>query len=106
MLKGVVSKNQGCPFPVPPVPLSPPSSSLFPLRHIATTPMINKSLHGLAPQYFVDDLRYVTDIPDDETTTTAISKLFPRTRLVTVGDRTFSAAAGIEVVEQFTARCH
>ena len=60
----------------------------------ATLPRFYKSLHGLAPQYHVDDLRYVTDIPGRRRLRPASSFQLevPRTRLLTVGDRTFSAA--------------
>jgi len=54
--------------------------------------LINKSLHSLAPKYLVDDLRYRHS---RQTTTRSASSFqleVPRTGLVTVGDRTFSAA--------------
>ena len=56
--------------------------------------LIYRSLRGLAPQYLVDDLRCVTDIPGRRRLRSASSFQLeiPRTRLVTVGDRTFSAA--------------
>jgi len=56
--------------------------------------LIYKSLHSIAPQYLVDDLRYVNDIPGRRRLRSASSFQLeiPRTRLVTVGDRTFSAA--------------
>ena len=56
--------------------------------------LIYRSLHGLAPQYLADDLCFGTDIPGRRRLRSAISfqLVVPRTRLVTVGDRTFSAA--------------
>jgi len=54
--------------------------------------LIYKSLHGLAPKYLVDDLRYRHS---RQTTTRSASSFqleVSRTRLVTVGGRTFSAA--------------
>jgi len=56
--------------------------------------LIYKSLHGLAPQYLVDDPRYITDIPGRRRLRPASSFQLevPRTWLVTVRDRTFSAA--------------
>jgi len=49
--------------------------------------LIYKSLHGLAPQYLVDDLRYVTDIPGRQRLRSASSFQLEvrRTRLVTFG---------------------
>jgi len=49
--------------------------------------LIYKSLHGLAPQYLVDDLRYVTDIPRRRRLRSASSFQLEvrRTRLVTFG---------------------
>jgi len=56
--------------------------------------LIYRSLHGLAPQYLADDLCCVTDIPGRRRLRSASSFQLevPRTRLVTVGDRTYSAA--------------
>ena len=51
-------------------------------------------IHGLVPQYLADDLSCVSDIPGRRRLRSASSFQLevPRTRLVTVGDRTFSAA--------------
>ena len=56
--------------------------------------LIYRSLHGLAPQYLADDLCCVTDIPGRRRlrSSSSFQLEVPRTRLVTVGDRTFSAA--------------
>jgi len=53
-----------------------------------------RSLHGLAPQYLNDDLHRAADIPSRQRLRSASSLQLevPRTRLVTVGDQTFSAA--------------
>ena len=53
-----------------------------------------RSLHGLAPQYLADDLCCVTDIPGRRRlrSVSSFQVVVPRTRLVTDGDGTFSAA--------------
>ena len=52
------------------------------------------SLHSLAPRYLSDELRRVEDIPSRRNLRSASSCQLevPRTRLTSVGDRTFSAA--------------
>jgi len=56
--------------------------------------LVYRSLHGLAPRYLSDDLRRVADIPSRRNLRSASSCQLEvtRTRLTSVGDRTFSAA--------------
>jgi len=66
------------------------------------TVLAYKSLHGLAPQCNKPALYVITDITSRRRRLRSASSFYlevPRTQLVTVGDRTFSAA-----VERFTAR--
>jgi len=53
-----------------------------------------RSLRGLAPRYFADDLRRVADMPSRRSLRSSTSHQLdvPRTRLVSVGDRSFSSA--------------
>jgi len=56
--------------------------------------LVYRSLHGLAPRYLYDDLRRVADRPSRRNLRSASSCQLevPRTRLTSVGDRTFSSA--------------
>ena len=69
--------------------------------------LVYQSLNGLAPRYLSDDLRRVADIPSWRNLRSASSCQLevPRTRLTSVGDRTFSAA-GSSSMEQSLARYH
>ena len=53
-----------------------------------------RSLRGLAPRYLADDLRRVADMPSRRSLRSSTSHQLdvPRTRLVSVGDRSFSSA--------------
>jgi len=59
---------------------------------LATT--VFRSLHGLAPPYFSDDLHHFVDIPSRRRLRSASSLQLdvPRTHRRTVGDRAFAAA--------------
>ena len=54
-----------------------------------------RCLHGLAPAYLADDLRPVTDLPGRRRLRSAssLAVAVPSTRLRTIGDRAFPAAA-------------
>jgi len=56
--------------------------------------LVYKSLHGLTPQYLSDDLLRVADMPGRRQLRSALTHRLevPRTRLATVGDRTFQVA--------------
>ena len=62
--------------------------------HFKMATLVYKSLHGLAPQYLSDDLHRVANIASRRHLRSATTQRLevPRTRLVTVGDRTFRAA--------------
>jgi len=56
--------------------------------------LVFRSLHGLAPQYLVDDLISVADMPSRHQLRSAQTHRLevPRVRRATIGDRTFRTA--------------
>jgi len=54
--------------------------------------LVFRSLHGLAPQYLVDDLIRVADMPSRLRSVRTHRLEVPRVRHATIGDRTFRAA--------------